>query len=264
MPRPAQSTSLASLRRSGLSSSLDQRDGKGVAGAGRGEGRSRTKVFELLPHAPLRLLTPPLPVDASAKAVRASIDTLLSACLSDHYSDCASAVDALDNPAYPPSPAPEPAAEHGLGETGSLAQDVEGREAQVADDAAETAEAAEEALPKDEGDTAQGSAGDGAPAEEEGEREDKTDVGTPDASAEAEPAEKEEENEAAAPAAPVEEPEPKPEPKARPSRLFGLYFVGNKYNPSNHGPAAGARRTTSTTRKARSRARRRSRGSYAE
>ncbi|GAA6013413.1 hypothetical protein JCM10207_008835 [Rhodosporidiobolus poonsookiae] len=189
----------------------------------------------------------PLPVDADTETLRSSIDTLLSSYVTNHYSECASAVYALEDPAYPPSPslAPEPetevepAAEHGAGETGSLAQDVEGGEEQVADSAAETAEAAEEALPSDEGETAQGSAGEVETGEEKEEEEeegedDKMDVGTPAAPAEGEEVAEQKEEAALAPAAAVEEPKPKPEPKARPSRLFGLYFVGNKYNPSNY------------------------------
>ncbi|GAA6043715.1 hypothetical protein JCM8097_007497, partial [Rhodosporidiobolus ruineniae] len=181
----------------------------------------------------------PLPVDADTETLRAQLDKLLDAYVQNHYSDGVSAVYVLDDPAYPPAPESEPeparvaaeeeegekkdgAEEHGIGETGSVAADVEGSAEAVADAAAETAEQAEEALPKDEGEVAQGGAGEAAAEAAEGE-DAKMEAATP-------AAEVEEEEKVEDPPAPVE----KKEPKARPSRLFGLYFVGNKYNPSNY------------------------------
>ncbi|BGP20263.1 hypothetical protein JCM10213_003071 [Rhodosporidiobolus nylandii] len=196
----------------------------------------------------------PLPVDAETESLRSSLDKLFDAYVQNHYSDAVSAVYALEDPAYPPEPATEPAAapveaeaeaaEHGIGQTGSLAEDVEGSKEDVADSAADTAEAAESAVPADEGETAQGSTAAAAEASEtraegEGEGEDKMEVSTPAPAPAAEQLEEEaeaekkvEEPEAAVEPTPaVEE---KKEPRARPSRLFGLYFVGNKYNPANY------------------------------
>lgn len=176
----------------------------------------------------------------------------------------------------------------GTGETGTIAEDVEGGEEEVADAAADTAEEVEKALPEEGVETVggEGAASTGMSAgeaeadhkgekEEETEEDDKMDVGTPAAAA----VEAEEE----APVSATEEAEPEP-PQSRPSRLFGLYFVGNKYNPNNYwcvreqmpcrpgpdrssltsgtvsraGLAGGARRTSSTMPRARSRGRRRS------
>ncbi|GAA5830069.1 hypothetical protein JCM11251_006863 [Rhodosporidiobolus azoricus] len=188
----------------------------------------------------------PLPVDPETEPLRSSFEKLLDAYVSNHYSDGVAAVYALEDPAYPPEPEPEVEAEaesasvppvateeakedkveEGTGETGAIAEDVEGSKEDVADAAAETAEQAAEALPIDEGEKVQGEAPEVA-------EEDKMDIGTPTPAEEAGERigkDAQEEEEVAAPA-PVKE---KPQPKPRPSRLFGLYFVGNKYNPSNY------------------------------
>ncbi|GAA5876881.1 hypothetical protein JCM8547_002413, partial [Rhodosporidiobolus lusitaniae] len=176
-------------------------------------------------HSPL-----PLPVDHSTESLRSSLSSLLASYVANHYADGVSAVYALEDPAYPPPPPSAPAAEekrpegeaeHGVGETGSIAENVEGGEKDVAEVAAETVEAAEEALDKNEGEavqpaapTIEGEGGEGG--QEEKQKEDKMDLGTP-----------------AAPSA-IEEKEKVEPPPPSPSRLFGLYFVGNKYNPSNY------------------------------
>lgn len=240
------------------------------------------------------------PFDDETSALRGSLDKLLSSYVSNHYSSGVAAVYTLPDPAHPP---PEPAlasAEQqtatepeGTGETGSIAEDVEGGKEEVADAAADTAEEVEKALPDEGVETvggegaaptgtsaeeteAQVEAEDKREKEEEAEEDDKMDVGTPAAAV----VEAQEE----APASATEEAAPEP-PQPRPSRLFGLYFVGNKYNPNNYwcvreqmpchpgperpvltsgstvsraGLAGGARRTSSTMPRARSKARRRS------
>ncbi|BGP35589.1 F-actin-capping protein subunit alpha [Rhodotorula toruloides] len=187
------------------------------------------------------------PFDEETSTLRTSVDKLLSSYVSNHYASGVAAVYTLPDPAYPP-PEPAPAAPpsteetttepEGTGETGSIAQDVEGGKEEVADVAADTAAEVEKALPGEgvetvggEGTAPTGTSVEEAEAAEKAEstvevgEEDKMDVGTPAA---ATAAAEEEEAPSAAEAAVPEPPQP------RPSRLFGLYFVGNKYNPNNY------------------------------
>ncbi|GAA5973899.1 hypothetical protein JCM11641_001207 [Rhodosporidiobolus odoratus] len=160
--------------------------------------------MKVIAHSPLPLPTP----DQFTESLRLPLQTLLSTHVKNHYNDGHSAVYALEDPAYP---APTSAEVEG---TGKIAEDVQkgadGETETTAEVAAETAEAAEEALPAD--------------AEEGGGQDavEPMDVGTPAAHAQSEAVEAEEKKEEE-----VEE-------KARPSRLFGLYLVGNKYNPANY------------------------------
>ncbi|BGO95842.1 hypothetical protein NBRC10512_001683 [Rhodotorula toruloides] len=189
------------------------------------------------------------PFDSETSTLRTSLDKLLSSYVANHYASGVAAVYTLPDPAYPPpEPAAAPTSEEkaaepeGTGETGSIAQDVEGGKEEVADVAADTAEEVEKALPEEGVETVggEGAAPTGTSAEEaeakeaeaeekgksaEAVEDDKMDVGTPATA----PAEVEEEP----PASTTEDAAPEL-PQPRPSRLFGLYFVGNKYNPSNY------------------------------
>ncbi|BGP27844.1 WASH complex, F-actin capping protein, alpha subunit [Rhodotorula toruloides] len=178
------------------------------------------------------------PYDEGTLALRSSLDKLLSSYVSNHYASGVAAVYTLPDPVYP---APEPAKEEtatapeGTGETGSIAQDVEGGREEVADVAADTAEEVEKALPEEGVETVdgEGAAPTGVSTEEteakgkteDAGEEDKMDVGTPAAA----PVEADEET--PAPAAEAAAPEP---PQPRPSCLFGIYLVGHKYNPGNY------------------------------
>ncbi|BGP51876.1 F-actin-capping protein subunit alpha [Rhodotorula kratochvilovae] len=169
--------------------------------------------------------------DPETASLRSALDGLLHKYTANHYASGVSAVFALPDPAYP-----APAAEEE--EKGASAEEEE-----VADVAAATADAATEALPTDSVESANGEEaatpaaaveGEAAGEGEDTEMEVATQAAEPAAGEEA-PKEATDEQEAA-PAQeegekPVEEAAPK---QARPSRLFALYLVGNKYNPSNY------------------------------
>ncbi|GAA5897831.1 hypothetical protein JCM6882_005090 [Rhodosporidiobolus microsporus] len=195
----------------------------------------------LVDHMKVAFSPEPLPVDGETETLRAALEKLLDAYVSNHYNDGAAAVYALEDPSYPPQPEPEPESEPsstpldtgdkvepGTGETGALAENVQGGQEEVAESAAETADEAAEALPSDEGERVQANVPEdgGADAAEE----DKMDVGTPAPLAQEDGEQSDDVD--APPQAGVAP--PRPEPKPRPSRLFGLYFVGNKYNPTNY------------------------------
>lgn len=136
----------------------------------------------------------------------AGLNELLTSYVSNHYNDGVSTVYALEDPNYPAPepvvPEPEPA----------VAEEEEAPAPVVATE--ET-----EAKAETEGDEVKES-----PAEGEDDAE-KIVEDTPEpAAAPVEEAEETKEVEAPAPPAPV----------ARPSRVFGLYFVGNKYNSNNY------------------------------
>ncbi|GAA6057168.1 hypothetical protein JCM3770_003999 [Rhodotorula araucariae] len=184
---------------------------------------------------PVALSTAP---DAETASLRDALDALLSKYTENHYASGVSAVFALPDPAYAvPAPAPaEP----------EQAETRREEEKEVADVAAETAQAVTEALPADSVESAngeeeapadaEGTAGGEAAREREGESEE-MDVepetptapegGADSAAAAAEPTEAVSAQEET----PIEEATPK---QARPTRLFALYLVGNKYNPSNY------------------------------
>ncbi|GAA6005801.1 Cap1p [Rhodotorula paludigena] len=198
----------------------------------------------------------PLPLspspDSETESLRSALESVLAQHVANHYHQGVSAVFALADPAYPEEEEgeePAPIAEEGQKEKvegqdaiGSIAEDVEGTVEESAEVAAETAEAESEAMPAEGVEDAQVEGEQGAEAAPAGEEEtkegdeaaekadvdaagdDKMDEGTPAPAAA---------QDVAAPApAPAAEPE---KPKvARPSRLFGLYLVGNKYNPSNY------------------------------
>ncbi|GAA5961634.1 hypothetical protein JCM21900_002834 [Sporobolomyces salmonicolor] len=154
--------------------------------------------------------------DSETLSLLSSLDKLLVGYTENHYSDGVCAVYPLRDENYP-DPDPEAAAEDkteevkeaGQAEAGELAHDLPAEETEGAETAAETAEAASSVLHE---------------GVEEGEP---IKVGTPaaaEAALEGEPAQEEE----------VQGPEEKKERPPRASRVFGLYLVGNKYNPSNY------------------------------
>ncbi|KAK4705012.1 hypothetical protein P7C70_g1194, partial [Phenoliferia sp. Uapishka_3] len=170
---------------------------------------ARTSLRSTLPLN-LQAASDPKPVetDPDTEAIRSELDKVLEAYVSNHYNDGVSATYALPDPEYP-APEPEPEVEP---------TPIAKEEEPVVVEKTE-AEAGE--------------------AEMEVEGEEKVEGGE-DEENKPEPAEQEEVVEAKEESIP--EPEaatPASEPKevavpAVKSRIFGLYFVGNKYNPANY------------------------------
>lgn len=122
----------------------------------------------------------------------------------------------------PPPPPQQEEEEHEEEEVGTLAQDLPREKEESAQVAAETSEAAQEAIKEGVEDVPVDSTEEEQEVEEGEPKEVPMDIGTP-----AQPTETE----------PEPEPSTKEEETERPlksSRLFGLYLVGNKYNPTNY------------------------------
>ncbi|ORY76227.1 F-actin-capping protein subunit alpha [Leucosporidium creatinivorum] len=160
----------------------------------------------------------PLEVDTETESIRSSIEKVLAAHVSNHYSEGASAVYALEDSNYPE---PEPVVATPVEET---KPEPEVEEAPVVEETAEEKTPAAE----EEGE---------AKGVEEGEEEKPEADADADADAvdESKPIDSSTEEDKAKPMETTPAPAPAPAPPApRPSRIFGLYFVGTKYNPSNY------------------------------
>ncbi|KAM0789675.1 hypothetical protein ACM66B_006537 [Microbotryomycetes sp. NB124-2] len=168
----------------------------------------------------------PLAVDDETERIRSSIAQVLSAYVSNHYSEGVSTVYALDDPNYPALQEEEQ--QRALE---NLAQESAAKEDEAA---------AATATPTSDVDMNKA-------ASEEEEAQEETSPATVDASVEAagdkvanSDATQPEVEDSAENAAPQESSPPsaqaetKAAVKPRPSRVFGLYFVGNKYNPGNY------------------------------
>ncbi|GAA5886396.1 hypothetical protein JCM16303_002521 [Sporobolomyces ruberrimus] len=169
--------------------------------------------------------------DEETLSILDSIDPLFSKHVENHYNDGVCAIYPLVDERYPqpepepsipsPPPPPEQEGEHEEEEVGTLAQDLPREKEESAQVAAETSEAAQEAIKEGVEDVPVDSTEEEQEVEEGEPKEVPMDIGTP-----AQPTET--------------EPEPEPSTKEeteRPlksSRLFGLYLVGNKYNPTNY------------------------------
>ncbi|GAA6059886.1 hypothetical protein JCM10212_005269 [Sporobolomyces blumeae] len=197
----------------------------------------------------LRPIDPSDEFDADTTSILSSLDPVLRKHVENHYSDGVSAIYPLPDERYPDPVVAEDdapvdgqessgtgagdAEAGGVGQVGDLAKDLPEQQQESANVAAETADAAEEALkegaPEHEG---QSAADETVPMDVASPAETGQQAGTEDTAqveADAPP-----EN---GPAAVATEPDTVPEAKERPpraSRMFGLCFVGNKYNPSNY------------------------------
>ncbi|GAA5869359.1 hypothetical protein JCM1840_005449 [Sporobolomyces johnsonii] len=174
-----------------------------------GEARSFTFDHMKATASALALLPSHQTYDSETLSLLSSLDKLLVSYTENHYSDGVCAVYPLRDANYP-DPVPEVAEEDKA--AGELAKDLPAEETEGAETAAETAEAASSALHE---------------GVEEGEP---MEVGTPaatEAALEEEPAQEQDEKEG-------KEQEEKKQRPPRTSRVFGLYLVGNKYNPSNY------------------------------
>ena len=152
----------------------------------------------------------------------AGLDKVLSAHVTNHYSEGASAVYALEDSNYP-EPEPELAA---VSEPTAESEPVSEPEV-VNTSAGEEEKSAEAAAAEAEGD-------EGVESDdkvEEGEKVDSDNTAQVDPTTATEPALESADDE---PTAMETTPTPPAPPTPRPSRLFGLYFVGTKYNPSNY------------------------------
>ncbi|KAL8277546.1 hypothetical protein RQP46_009978 [Phenoliferia psychrophenolica] len=151
--------------------------------------------------------TKPIETDPDTETIRSELDKLLEAYVSNHYNDGVCATYALPDSKYP---APEPVA--AAAPAAPAAPEPEAAK----DDEEESAPA-----PVEEGEESKGDAAD----EVEGE-EAKMEVEEPKEDAVEEPEKADVVPEEATPA-------PTTVPGIK-SRIFGLYLVGNKYNPSNY------------------------------
>ncbi|GAA5907176.1 Cap1p [Sporobolomyces salmoneus] len=182
--------------------------------------------------------------DQETLSIFSSIDPLFQKHVENHYNDGVCSIYPLSDDRYPQSePQPkEPVvseskgAEEGGGVAGTLAEGLPENEEESAKVAEETAEAAEEAIKEDEVPTTEGE-GEGV-SEEKEEGVIAMDLGTPAAGNEPEDIQEEGDQEVVAgeleTIASVEEPKKEVERPPKTSRLFGLYLVGNKYNPNNY------------------------------
>ncbi|KAK4051652.1 F-actin-capping protein subunit alpha [Microbotryomycetes sp. JL201] len=195
----------------------------------------------------------PLSVDAETERLRSSIAEVLSAYVSNHYSDGVSSVYALEDPKYSP--------EQHVGDASNAEQRVRGASnAAVAIDQEAVRQAAEHGLSdsakedpvqeRAEEDAEQKSAPDpdaleqqtkGAQTEKPldpslaADEADAEEHGAPVVTADYQATQAVSAGVDVAPAEESENVSVGPEPaKARPSRVFGLYLVGNKYNPANY------------------------------
>ncbi|GAA5912983.1 hypothetical protein JCM8208_002421 [Rhodotorula glutinis] len=203
--------------------------------------------------------------DPDTEQLRGALDSLLQRYTANHYAEGVCAVFALDDPAYPASPPPPPAvaappspppadananADAAPEPTEPTADDAHA----AASSAAETADAAAAALPDEGVETANGEAappaaetaaaeaqaqtegeGEGGAQPEQDKVEQEGDDAEMSAATPAAAASGEDDEVAAVPQQQEHEQEAVPAPAvARPSRLFGLYLVGNKYNPGNY------------------------------